>query len=324
MRWRLLLIALVACSSKAKQAPAPRCDLGSAANASFNARPQMLVDSCPVCDWKTILAWSDNATRSDVLQKALESCDAFCTGDSKMKFMAGVDAARGTANDTPWRKLAQACGDKVDAATDHRFMSAPYFALDRIGRALAKANALELDTLVVPLPAQSVAGTGVLLPTVDVGGGASDPIAPVVPDVAITLLGEQILVANLPSAKLGANGVEVNMGKEPYPGKAVSLADVPATLTAMTGGDKSKWVALLAPTSMPADKLVPVVAAAAPVVSLHLAVAAPKSPAGWQLPAVLATPLSIADNGVQVTADMPVQKLVAMLVANGTGTLEAK
>ena len=313
----LLLIALVACSSKAKQPPAPRCELGSAASASFNARPQMLVDSCPVCDWKTILAWSQDATRSDVLQTALEKCDAFCTGDSKMKFMAGVDAARGTSNDTPWRKLALACGDKVDASADHRFMSAPYFALDRIGRALAKANT-PLDTLVVPLPAQSVAGTGVILPT-----AAPDSIAAVVPDIAITLLGEQILVANLPTAKLGAKGVEVDMGKQPYPGKTVTVAELPAALNAM-GADKSKWVALLAPTSMPADKLVPVVAAAAPVVSLHLGVTAPTSPAGWQLPAVLASELSIADNGVQVAADMPVQKLVAMLVANGTGTLKAK
>ncbi|HUS32473.1 MAG TPA: hypothetical protein VMZ53_28425 [Kofleriaceae bacterium] len=351
LRWLAVIALLVACKDKEQPKDvgkpkigvnkgrityvSPRCAqaVTDAMSAPPLSRPELLIHGCHVCgledlDWKPILEWNLNATRPEQLQAALETCDAFCTGDSKLKFMAGADNAKGTSNDTPWRKLADTCGDRIDLSSDHRFMSAAYFALDRIARAVGGApgshgTADKLATITLPLPALTVAGTGVVLPSAGPGPGviASDPQSAAAADVAITILGDQIYVGKLPVAKLTAKGVEVDFGPVPYPGKETTAAELPAALKAL-GCDKTTWVAVLAPTGMPAGKLVPIVVAAAPAVSLHLGVAAAKSPPGWQLPAMLASELSIADNGVQVTADMPVQKLVALLVAKGSGTIK--
>ncbi|HTL38914.1 MAG TPA: hypothetical protein VL326_37540, partial [Kofleriaceae bacterium] len=136
MRWLVVAAVLVACKDKEPPREITKsvnmvnmkpCDLAldDAAAAPLDARPKLLIDNCQVCDWNTIMTWNVEGTKPETLQKALEGCNAFCTGDSKMKFIAAADQAKGTSNDTPWRRLAEACGERVDAAKDHRFMSAP-------------------------------------------------------------------------------------------------------------------------------------------------------------------------------------------------------
>lgn len=275
--------------------------LDKLATTPTNARPKLLLDSCHVCgDWKVLLAWNQEGTTPESLQATMESCGAFCSGDAKMKFIAAANKAKGTSNDMPWRKLADACGDKVDASTDHRFMSAPYFALDRIGRAVGKTPSVEL-----PLPPLSVAGTGIVLPDLDEG------VSPKVGTFHISFIGEQIFIGKLPRAKLAAKGLDV---ANDYPGEQVALADLPNALKKLVGGDPTESLILLAPHAMPAENLVPVIQAAGPIAPLYLAANAHESPDGWQLPGAI--PVAIGSDGdasIAVTGEMTVQNLATEL-----------
>lgn len=333
-RW-LLLLALVACKGggKEKASPttaAPTLDIPACgqALAKANAAPlakraQIILDGCRVCgdDWKPVLAWNlepaHGGPRAEQLQKVLESCNAFCTGDAKMKFMAGVDKARGQPNDTPWRRLADTCKESVDAASDHRFMSAPYFALDRIARAVGREPGMkaELDRVELPLPALSIAGTGVVLPEADVPAGSSSE-RPV-----ITVLGDQIFVGKLPRAHLGPAGVTLDLGDPPYPGTELKPADLAAALKGVVASEHD-GITLLAPYAMPAEKLVPIVAATAGVARLYLGAASKESPPGWQVPEPIPYELQVAEGGIKVTAEMTVQNLVNEINARRSGTLQ--
>jgi len=334
MRWLLVVALLVACKGKEKPemtkslhmenvSARERQDykfdavcikaIDAAAAAPLNARPKLLVDNCQVCaGWNTILTWNLEGTKPEDLQKALEGCGAFCNSDAKMKFMASANKAKGSSNDIAWRRLADACGDRIDASTDHRFMSAPYFALGRIGKAATADGLAKLDGITLPLPALTVAGTGLALPVLD------DNVASEVGDLAVTIIGDTIHVGRLPRAKIVKAGVLVELGDPPYPSKAVKLADLPASLT-----DKTQKVILLAPHAMPAAKLIPIVAAIGSVAPLYLGVAAVESPAGWQLPAAVPYALQIGKAGIKVTSEMTVQNLAAELVAKRSGTLTA-
>jgi hypothetical protein len=169
---------------------------------------------------------------------------------------------------------------------------------------------------VLPLPALTVAGTGLVLPELDTG------TTPKVGELSITMIGDAIHVGNLPRAKLGPNGVIVDFGKDPYPGKEVKLADLPAALTALIGDDKTQTVTLLAPHAMPAEKLVPIIAAAAPIAPLYLGAAAEESPVGWQLPGAIPYALQMGNNGIKVTGEMTVQNLASELAGKRSGTLQ--
>lgn len=313
MKRALLALALVAC--KGKEPPKKQTEttptvvdltgcetaMQKAAAAPLVARPHILLDGCQVCgDWTVLLAWNHDGTTPEALQKTLERCNAFCTGDSKMKFIAAANKAKGTSNDMPWRRLADACGDKVDAATDHRFMTAPYFALDRIARALGKTQSFD-----VPLPPLTIAGTGIVLPDLDEG------VSPKVGTIHISFIGDQIFIGKLPRAKLTAKGLDV---ANDYPGQQVALADVPAALRKLVGGDPTETLTLLAPHAMPAENLVPVIAAAGAIAPLYLAVNAHESPEGWQLPGTI--PVAIGPDGdgaIAVTGEMTVQNLATEL-----------
>jgi hypothetical protein len=281
----------------------------------IDQRPALLLGACLVCgDWTPILTWNVDPTwnadpasggpRSEKLEAAMVGCDAFCTGDSKMKFMAGVDQARGHSVDTPWRQLAATCKDKVNAGSDTRFMSAPYFALDRIARKVALQGrdlTERLAAVEFPLPALTVSGSGVALP--EVAG-----VLATTGDMQVTVLADQLYVGTLPRAKLTAAGVLPELGTAGYPGELVTLDALAGKLAG------AKRITLLAPQAMKAEKLVAVIATASAVAPIYLAGATPYAPTGWQLPGDIPVALA-AGNDLVVTPEMTVQNLARELVA---------
>ena len=328
----LLLLLVVSTACKGKQQEPERkpaegsaafdmtaCEkaLDGAAAAPLAARPQLVIDGCPVCgfDWKPLLAWNVEAAsggpkREDV-ERMMVACDAFCTGDSKLKFIAGVDKARGQNVNTPWRQLATACGAKVNAAPDDRFMSAPFFALDRIARKVAAAGGVpaeKLAALELPLPAISFGGSGVVLPD----GGV---VTPTTGELQITILGELIHVGHMPRAKLGAAGVLVDLHDAGYPGELVKLDQLGGKLALLAGDDKTQTITLLAPHAMPAVKLVPIIAAATAVAPVYLGARAHESPEGWSLAGAIPIALE-SGKDVEVTDEMTVQNLARELASH--------
>jgi hypothetical protein len=337
MRALWLIALLVACKGKGdKDKPVitvkktviylvtSECEraIEAAGTAPLDARPRLLLDNCPVCernDWKPLLSWNAEpeagGPKREQIEKIMVDCDAFCTGDSKLKFMSAVDKVRGKGVDTPWRGLANACKTKVNGAPDDRFMSAPFFALDRIARGVMSAPGggpdssplvTKLGAVELPLPAATISGAGVVLPDAD---GATAPSG----TLAITVLGDSIHVGRLPRGKLTHAGIAVDFGKEGYPGDAVPLDQLAAKLTALVGSDKAPLV-LLAPSAMPAAKLVDIIAAAAPIAPVNLSAAAPESPEGWQLPGAIPIALE-AGKDLAVTNEMKVQDLARDLAA---------
>ena len=68
-----------------------------------------------------------------------------------------------------------------------------------------------------------------------------------------------------------------------YPGDAVALDQLAATLTELLAGDPTQSITLLAPHAMPAQNVVPIVAAASALAPVYLAATAAESPDGWPL-----------------------------------------
>jgi hypothetical protein len=328
--WLVIALACVACKGKPKHEPATgsgsaavevhvdwaACDqaLAKAASAPLDARPQIVLDGCHVCggDWKPLLQWNvdpaSGGPRREQIEQMLVACHAFCTGDSKLKFMAGVDKVRGQNVNTPWRLLADTCKDKVNAAPDARFMSAPYFALDRIARAAAAkggATADKLAAIDLPLPAITISGAGVVLPD-------SDGVNPKVGELQVTVLGDQITVGRMPRGKLTAAGVTADLGTAGYPGEQVTIDKLGAKLIELVGSDKTQTITLLAPHAMPAQNLVPIIAAASAVAPVYLAANAYESPEGWQLAGAIPVALE-AGKDIQVSDEMTVQNLASEL-----------
>jgi hypothetical protein len=326
MRAWLLIASIsfgVACKGKTEQKAKPAVDmtkceqaLAAAATAPLDARPQIILDGCQVCgaDWKPLLQWNvdpaNGGPKREQIEQLMVDCKAFCTGDSKLKFIAGVDKARGQNVNTPWRQLATACKDKVNGAADDRFMSAPFFALDRIAREVAafgKAPADKLAAIELPLPAITVSGAGVALPD-------AEAVTPAVGDIQITVLGDAISVGRMPRGKLTATGVTVELGAHGYPGEQVKLEELSAKLRELIGQANPQAITLLAPHAMPAQKLVPIIAAASVVAPVQLAANAAESPQGWQLAGAIPVALE-AGHDIQVTAEMTVQNLARELAA---------
>jgi hypothetical protein len=323
-----IVLSVVACKGKPEQKPATgsgsavevqidwaKCDqaVAQAATAPLDARPQILLAGCQVCggDWKPLLDWNvdpaSGGPKREQIEQLMVGCKAFCTGDSKLKFIAGVDKVRGQNVDTPWRQLAVACKDKVNAGGDERFMSAPFFALDRIARAAAPRSADKLAAIELPLPALTVSGTGVVLPD-------AEGVLPSVGPIQITVLGDTISVGKMPRGKLTAAGVTVDFGAHGYPGEDVKLDQLAAKLTELSAGDKTQPITILAPHAMSAHKLVPIIAAAAAVTTVYLGANAPESPTGWRLAGAIPIALD-AGKDIQVTAEMTVQNLARELAA---------
>jgi hypothetical protein len=233
-------------------------------------RIAQIIDGCrPHGDWAPILDWTTSS--SAAVEAALTHANAFCTNDAKARFMNELEDARDKQTERPWRVLGDKCGDKVSAVPDVRFMSAPFFALDRIARATAAnpklaplAAAVEL-----PLPPVSMTGVGFVLATASV-------MKPEPPKWQVTVTLAEIRVGLLPVARLGAAGVAVELGASPYPGE---LADAKTIAGKVPAGER---VLVIAPAAMPAQRLTEVVSALAGH-ELVLAVAASGGPKGWEM-----------------------------------------
>jgi hypothetical protein len=293
------------------------CDaaLAKAAAAPLHARPMILIEGCRVCgDPTPIVRWNTPHTdggpsRADI-EAAMLRCTAYCNADAKQRFLGTLDQARGTSSRAPWRQLGEVCKAKVSALPDQRFSSGPLLLLDRIARATS-AHGGETATLAaafdLPLPAVTLVGTGVQLPDLET-------VSPTVGAVQITALAGELHVGRMPRAKLGVNGVTVELGPDGYPGKVVALADLGSVLKGLVGDDKSQTITLLAPHATPAQTLVPVIAAAAAVAPVYLAANAHEAPEGWDLPGAI--PVALEASGaspIVVTGEMSVQQLATEL-----------
>lgn len=315
---RLALVALLlACKGKPRPAAEPasyavdaRCEAAvtRAATAPLDARPRLLIDGCQVCgDWTPIVAWNtpheDGGPTRVAIEQAMARCHAWCEPNAKQRFLGTLDAARGTQTRTPWRMLAEVCHAEWP---EGRFLGAPYFALDRIARAVAGqggAAATALAAIELPLPPVSASGVGPVLPDVD-------GVTPAVGAIEITVLGDKVFVGRMPRAHLGAGGLMVDLGKDGYPGAATELATLPDALRAAIGGDPAATITLLAPHAMPAQALVPIVAAAAPLAPVYLAANASEAPDGWTLAATIPARLTTSEGAaITVTPEMTVQQL---------------
>lgn len=261
-----------------------------------NQRAQALLDGCQPCgDWAPLLAWNtpaaDGGPTRAAIEQAMLACKAFCEPNAKQRFLGTLDGARGQDSRAPWRFLGDICKAEVSAVPDTRFMGAPYFALDRIARAIGDPALLAAITL--PLPAVSLTGVGLELP--------SSPLtAPDAGPAALTIDASQILLGTLPVAQLSATGLQVSGD---YPGTPIAATALAAALgkPALAG----RPITLLAPTGLAAARIVEVIGAAGGH-DLRLAVAVP-GPGGWTLPgtlpiALVATP-GRAGAGVRLALD---------------------
>ncbi|HET9621696.1 MAG TPA: hypothetical protein VFP84_10035 [Kofleriaceae bacterium] len=244
-----------------------RAALPHIASLPIAARAQALLDACQPCgDWTPLLAWN---TRSDEhgptrasIERAMAACHAYCDGNAKQRFLGTLDNARGQPTRQPWRLLGEACKAAVSAVPDTRYASAPYFALDRIARAIHGASAIE-----VALPAVSINGVAYELPSVRF----SEPDAGA---LALSVDGVQIQLGTLPTARLTADGLVVSGD---YPGTRLAPGELAAQLRkARPAG--APPIVVLAPHALPASRIVEALRAAAQ--PLQLAAAAP-SPTGW-------------------------------------------
>jgi hypothetical protein len=287
----------------AADAAAPDADLGACRTAAARVpglpasqRAAALIDGCRPCgDWQPLLAWNtletDGGPSRAAIERALIACRAFCDPSARQRFLGTLDAARGQDTRGPWRYLGEICKAAVSAVPDSRFMGAPYFALDRIARALggpggdpARVAAIELA-----LPALGINGVGVDLPRA--AGPPTGAAAEAGPQ-ALTVYADEIVLGALPRATLSATGVAVSGD---YPGTSIAPGKLAAALARGPA-------AVLAPRLLPAARIAEVVAAAGGGHDLRLAVAVP-GPGGWAIPTALPIALGSRStaHGVQVS-----------------------
>jgi hypothetical protein len=294
-----ILLAASACKNKDAPRPIPRdaavvelhvdwvaCEaaLRKAPTLPASTRAKAIIDACPVCgDWSPILMWGTPHDEGGPLRNAIEEamlrCHAYCEPNAKQRFLGALDNARGANVRTPWRLLGDVCKAEVSSIPDNRFMSAPYFALDRIARAIGARDPKLLDGIVVPLPALTFSGVGVQLP-------AAEVVTPELPAVAITIIAD-VRLGQPPRARLTANGVVVDLGTpEPYPGALVT--DLKAELAKLP----TQPVVVLASAALPAAKVVDALRGAGSS-TLFLGAAAPSAPQAWQIPGYV--PVALRD-----------------------------
>lgn len=300
MRFAIVL-ALVACGDdKAPPKPTPvpiplvpdaavatasdwdRCKAALAGAPKLPAprRASTLIDACTPCgDWTPLLDWqkprAEGGPTRDAIEAAMLACKAYCDPNAKQRFLGTLDAARGKHTRGPWRWLGEICKGEVSALPDGRFVTAPYFALDRIARAVAAKPDLAplLAAIEIPLPAVSVTGAGIELlesPTVSPDAGAA----------AITISDRAVQLAAMPRAKLGATGVTVVSKGEPYPGVAVPTAKAFTTQLATIGS--ADPIALFAPPGLPARRVLDALALTGEH-DIRLAAQIRGAPLGWEL-----------------------------------------
>jgi hypothetical protein len=270
---------------------AERCEaaLADAPGLKPVPRLQAVLDHCQPCgDWAPLLRWNvptaDGGPKTAEIEAAMDACRAYCKPAARAAFLGTLEAARGKHAPRPWRALGEACGEEVSAKPDARYLSAPYFALDRIARAGATHPRLGplLAAIELPLPPLSITGGAFVLP-------AAPAIVPDAGPVHVTVTMAEITVGALPRARLGASGVTVLAGDAPYPGTPVPITALGAALARLSPGPDAR-IAVIAPKAMPARRLLDVVAAAG-AHPLVLAAAA-GGPEGWSLPGVVPIALS--------------------------------
>jgi len=314
----VVLGALAACRDTPREAPPPQprpildagvvdanldsCKASAARIASLPAtqRAQALLDSCHPCgDWQPLLQWNNPADIGGpsraAIEQAMLACNAFCDGNSKQRFLGTLDSARGQSTRGPWRYLGEICKAAVSAEPDTRFMGAPYFALDRIARAIA--DPALLAGLQLPLPALGMTGVGVVLP--------QGPLLPADAGVgAITVDAAQVMLGTLPIAQLTPTGVKVSGD---YPG--TTIADKALAAALRTPALAGQPISVLAPRELPAARVADVVAAAGGH-ELRLAVGA-RGPGGWSLPGAIPIAMTSKPSaGVRITLDSAIDAAV--------------
>lgn len=260
----------------------------------LSQRTVALLQGCQPCgDWGPLLAWdiptaTGGPSRASI-ERGMSACHAFCDGTAKQRFLDALDSARGQDTRKPWRVLGELCKASVSAAADNRFMTAPYFAIDRAARLVGDGTLLAQIEL--PLPAVSVNGIGVELPT-------SAILVPEAGPSALTVDAAQLLLGTLPTAKLSPEGIQI---AGDYPGKNVEAKALAAELGKPERAGSP--VALLAPRQLPAARIVDAVAAAGSH-DVRLAVARLEL-RNWIIPATLPVGLTARPGrgGVRFTLD---------------------
>jgi hypothetical protein len=328
VRHLAVCIALVACKDSAPKPPPPvvvadaalsidaaadwtvACETALTTKQTPVRRLSMIIAGCQPCgDWTPLLDWNTEMTNGGPPEATIEAmmvaCDAYCSKDSKMQFLGALPDGRGKHSNKPWRVLGDKCGDKVSAVPDVRFMSAPFFALDRIARATAAhpklaplAAAVELQ-----LPPVSVTGVGYELPVAAV-------MKPDLPKFHVTITQSEIRIGALPTAKLAATGVVVDLGPSPYPGELVDLKSLAQKLPA-------ERIVLIAPRGLPASRVTEVVKAIG-AKEIVLAVAAAGAPKGWSMPGIVPVLLNATPKPktFEWTVDPEVDAAIANLKQN--------
>jgi len=252
-----------------------KCKAGlvAAATGPSTKRVDMILEACHPCgDWTPILAWQtlqeDGGPNRKLIETAMAGCKAWCSPNAKVRFMGTLDDARRSQTRTPWRELATQCKEAVSAVPDGRFLTAPYFAIDRVARWAGEqpGGPEALAAIDLPLPAITQTGVGVQLPNAPV-------TKPTELAAQLTVTTDTVSIGTMPHAKLTPTGI-VHQG-DIYPGAIVSLKELSARLDKVGGK-----AAIFAHPSLPAARIQAIAAAAGshPIV---IAAASKAGPVGW-------------------------------------------
>lgn len=252
--------------------------LQAATTAPATKRVEVILDACHPCgDWTPILSWQtlqeDGGPNRKLIETTMAGCNAWCSPNAKVRFMGALDDARASKTRTPWRELAQQCGEGVSARPDGRFLNGPYFALDRVARWVATQpdGAKLLEPIVIPLPAVTQTGVGVKLPE-------SAVTKPEILPVQITVTTTTMTLGPMPTAKLAADGVHPQ--GEPYPGTVMQSTRAEPFKMRDAAHALGERAAIFAPPPLLASRIHRAVADVG--MPAFLAVASSLGPAGWQ------------------------------------------
>lgn len=303
-----------------------KAGLAAAAIGPSTKRVDMLLAACHPCgDWTPLLTWQtlqeDGGPNRKLIESTMAGCNAWCSPNAKVRFMGALDDARRSETRTPWRELATQCKEAVSAVPDGRFLTAPYFAIDRIARWAGQqpGGPEALAAIDLPLPAITQTGVGVQLPNAPL-------TQPTELAAQLTVTAATLTIGTMPHAKLTPTGI-VHQG-DVYPGALVTLKDLSAKLDKLGGK-----AAIFAPPNLPAARIQAIAAAAGAHV-LVLAAASKAGPLGWEQHGVVpvsltavATPRSIK-LPLGATADDAIKAIKAAsgsaLVASGVTIVVGK
>lgn len=317
--------------------PAPPADWAARCEAALAGAPkvtpvrriQAILDGCRPCgDWTPLLRWgtptADGGPPLAAIEAAMNACSAYCKPQAQVAFLGTLEESRGKHAPKPWRRLGEACGDAVSAKPDTRYMSAPYFALDRIARAAAAQPKLAplLAAIELPLPPLSSTGGAFVLAASPVTRPEAGPVYVTVTRMDLPAgTRTELTFGTLPRARLGAAGIAVDTGDVPYPGTPVTAKALAAALDKLAP-DPAARIAVIAPAELPAQRLIDAVEAAG-AHALVLAVEAAGAPEGWHLPGTIPVVLAAkeapgalrlaagasADDAIRELKSAPAQRL---------------